>query len=313
MEMLSLALQPITTPSPDEIHGLLGFLGEHPGRRVLAIIIIVTIAHLLVLAARHILLGLLRTRTGKYTKVQTLARFTSSMFMFLCYFAAIGLALREFGISLQAYIASATVIGFAVSFGSQGIIQDVITGITVITSDLIDVGDMVDIGGQVGIVESIGMRFTVLINHSGAKIYIPNRNVSNVINYEDGYLRVYLDITLASGHETGVQSIRMLQSLCDSIYEQFRGEILLPPKLTQMNSGLVRIKFRIWPGQGGVIEVAARQKVITAMRSLDADFPESAVIAHNRAESSDTENTLPRPAAVIKNARHANVRQDKTA
>src|SRR5690606_22150626 len=56
------------------------------------------------------------------------------------------------------YFASASVIALAIGFGSQGIVQDVVTGLTLIFSDLIDVGDMVEISGQSGVVRSISMR-----------------------------------------------------------------------------------------------------------------------------------------------------------
>ncbi len=63
-------------------------------------------------------------------------------------------------LSLKTYLASASIMGLAIGFGSQGLVQDVVTGVTLVFSDLIDVGEMVEISGQTGIVRSIGMRFT---------------------------------------------------------------------------------------------------------------------------------------------------------
>ena len=45
-------------------------------------------------------------------------------------------------------------VGFAVGFGSQGLVQDVITGLTLIFTDTLEVGDMVEISGYVGRVVS---------------------------------------------------------------------------------------------------------------------------------------------------------------
>jgi small-conductance mechanosensitive channel len=58
-------------------------------------------------------------------------------------FFAVGFILREFGVSLTAYLAAASVVGLAIGFGSQSVIQDVIAGLTFIFSKLIDVGDLV--------------------------------------------------------------------------------------------------------------------------------------------------------------------------
>lgn len=307
MQFISLPQTPPPT-SPPLVPGLFDFIGQHPGRRVIAILLIASAAHILVLIVRHSLRLLLSTRPAEHTKVQTLAKFASSIIIFLSYFAAVGLVFHELGVSLTAYVASATVIGFAVSFGSQGIIQDVITGITVITSDLIDVGDMVDLGGQIGIIERIGIRFTVLVNLSGARVFIPNRNVANVINYEYGYIRVFLDVTLPSQDENESEAVQRLRILCESIHTQFRGIILVAPKLsgpikTASGTSYIRIKFRVWPGQGTLIENAVRQMVISSMRSVDVNYAESRVVAHYRAEPSETEATLPRPAAVLRRSK----------
>lgn len=148
------------------------------------------------LTARWLARRALRSRIGSDTKVATITGFASSSLIFAAYFGAIGFALHEMGVSLTTYLASASVIGLAVSFGSQGVVQDVITGLTVVFSDLLDVGDMVDIGGQVGIVERVHMRFTVLINFAGARVYIPNRSIANVINYQQGFIRAFLDVRL---------------------------------------------------------------------------------------------------------------------
>ena len=74
--------------------------------------------------------------------------------------------------------------------------QDVLTGLTLVFSDLIDVDDRVEIGGQVGRVRSIGMRFLILENPMGTLVYIPNRSIGSLINYPQGYIRFLVDVTL---------------------------------------------------------------------------------------------------------------------
>ena len=110
--------------------------------RFVAIIAVAVGAHLTTVvirgASRHLLLHRIRSET----KVLTVTGFAASVIVFSIYFAACGFLLSELGISLTTYLASASVIGLAVSFGSQGIVQDVITGLTVVFSDLLDVGDM---------------------------------------------------------------------------------------------------------------------------------------------------------------------------
>jgi small-conductance mechanosensitive channel len=134
-----------------------------------------------------------KTHFKKFRSVVSLA---ISFLIFLLYFTGTGLIIKEFGLSLKTYLASASVIGLALGFSSQGLVQDVVTGLTLIFSDLVNMGEMVEIAGQSGIVREIGMRFTVLENSLGAEVYVPNRTITNVLNYPKGYIRCQVDVRL---------------------------------------------------------------------------------------------------------------------
>jgi small-conductance mechanosensitive channel len=163
---------------------LQSMIGDWPlGYRVAVIASLVVAVHMLVLLIRRASRTLLHTdRVRRYRKLRSVATLATSIMMFLLYFVMVGLILREFGVSLTAYLASASVIGLAIGFGSQGVVQDVVTGLTFVFSDLVDVGDLVEISGQTGIVRGISMRFIELQNALGASVFIPNRTINNVIN-----------------------------------------------------------------------------------------------------------------------------------
>lgn len=155
--------------------------------RIALVLAIAAAAHLSVRGIRYLAQRLLSADAMlRWTKVRTLTGLLTSTLVFTPYFGAVGLVLREFGISLTAYLASASVIGLTIGFGSQGVGQDVVTGLTLILSDLLQVGDLVEISRQTGLVQSISMRFTSLLNPVGAQVYIPNRTLSKVIVYPRG-------------------------------------------------------------------------------------------------------------------------------
>ncbi len=148
--------------------------------RVAALAGIAMLAHLLVVLIRRFSSTLLHgAGDRRYRKLRSVGTLATSITMFVVYFLAFGLILREFGVSLTAYLASASVVGLAVGFCSQGVVQDVVTGLTFIFSDLADVGDLIEIPGQTGIVRSISMRFVELQNALGASVFIPNRTIGN--------------------------------------------------------------------------------------------------------------------------------------
>ncbi len=104
-------------------------------------------------------LGFVTQRPKFVTLIQLAANGVTSV----VYFVAVGLVLEELGVSLTAYLASASIVGLAISFGSQGLVQDMVTGLTLIFSDAMDVGDMVEIASTtnvIGRVEQVGSRFT---------------------------------------------------------------------------------------------------------------------------------------------------------
>ena len=126
------------------------------GTRVLLIVALAVLVHLTVRAIRSLSEWLInRSRARKspldfvtqQPKFITLIQLVANGVTFVMYFFAMGLVLEEFGVNLTGYLASASIIALAISFGSQGLVQDVVIGLTLIFSDAMDVGDMVEIAG----------------------------------------------------------------------------------------------------------------------------------------------------------------------
>lgn len=256
-------------------------------------------AHMAVLIVRLFTGWLIGSKVGSINKAQTLTRFIASLLIFATWFIAIGFALHELNVPLQTYLASATIIGLAVSFGSQSLVQDLISGLTLIFGGLLDVGDMVDIGGQVGVVETIGIRYTELRNIQGATVFIPNRNVTNVIIFPVGYIRAFVDVRLPVQMKSEAE--QTVRAIAAATHSQFSGIMIREPSVDPMrestgeagappastddsSSHYLRIKFRIWPGQGGVIENAIRQRLITTLREIDPEYRDWMVAVHYRVE-----------------------------
>ncbi len=236
------------------------------------------VTHIAVILVRQLARRALSSERGKrHQKLRSIGTLTTSALVFSLYFFAIGLILREFGVSLTAYLASASVVGLAIGFGSQGIVQDVVTGMTFIFSDLVDVGDLVEISGQTGIVKAITMRFVVLENSLGAAVSIPNRTISNVINYPRGYIRCIVDITLRGDEANRQRTEEIAVRLMHSIHQQFPGILMTPPSSEgriKLEAGkeFLRIKFRIWPNRGQPIETTYLNELVAELTVTDVDY-----------------------------------------
>jgi small conductance mechanosensitive channel len=258
--------------------------------RITAIVLVIGGLHLAVTAVRHLSnrFKSLATRPG-LSKTRTIASLATSAVVFSLYFAALGLILREIGISLTAYLASASIVGLAIGFGSQGLVQDVVNGLTIVFSGLFNVGDMVEISGQSGIVRSFGMRFTVIENPLGARVYIPNRTIANVVRYPQGYVRGVADITLPEDPKVARHVEAKVASIVTAFFEQFPGILLSAPSVkgrvkTGSGKEFLRVEFRTWPGRGTPIETMFKQEIVYALKTLDPNYQDWMVAVNYEVE-----------------------------
>ncbi len=263
------------------------FAGLGTPARVALALLIAVVAHLVVYFVRRAGQRMLSAEAlQRWTKLRTVAGLVTSVAIFTLYFGTIGLILGEFGVSLTAYFASASIIGLAIGFGSQGVVQDVVTGLTVILSDLFHVGDLVEISGQTGVVQSIGMRFTTLLNPLGASVYIPNRTLTNVIIYPRGYVRCFADITVSVEPDLQQQMLARVEEITRGFVEQYRGILRAGPEIeplatTPSGRAFVRVKFRIWPGRNPPIEGIYKNEVVQALKALDTGYADWMVSVNN--------------------------------
>ena len=267
--------------------------------RILLIAGLAAIAHLTVKLTRALSEWLIiRSHTKKNPfgfmtekpKFITVTRLIVSAVTFAIYFFALGLILQEFGVNLTAYLASASIIGLAISFGSQGLIQDIVIGLTLIFWDAMDVGDMVEIVGSavvVGRVEEIGMRFTKIRNVYNQEVFVPNRTIANVSRFPAGGLDAYADIQIPVGADPA-KTMTVATSVAQGMWLQFDALILSEPAVGEVEAvaggwSFARVHFKIWPGQGGLIENAFRQQVTRAMKALDPAYADWQVAVTYRA------------------------------
>lgn len=270
---------------------------ELPGYLRVGVIVLLTLAaHLLVRivrwTARRIVEPAEEEIASAYRqspKFVTLTNLVTSTLTFAIYFVAVGFVLQEVGLNLTAYLASATVIGLAVGFGSQGVIQDLVIGLTLIFSDVIDVGDVVDMSGQTGRVERIGLRFTTLTNVHEQRVFVPNRTIGLINRYRNGYIRAYVDVQIPEEVDPGEVRDRV-RSIAEGLHDQHGEIILTRPEMMGVRPAkaggweYLRVKFRLWPGQGALVESGFKQRVLAAMRTLDESYADWMITVTYRAE-----------------------------
>ena len=257
--------------------------------RLVLIIGLAVLVHLTVKAIRGVTEWIIRKGQAQKTRLDfvthqpkfvTITQLIAAAITFIMYFLALGLVLQEMGVNLTGYLASASIVALAVSFGSQGLVQDVVIGLTLIFSDAMDVGDMVEIFASntvIGRVEAIGLRFTKLRNYYNQIVFIPNRTIANVSRFPQGGLYAYADVQLPAGVDRD-KAAAAVRDVVGGTWGQFGAIILSEPTISEVERALgggwefMRVHFKIWPGQGDIIQTTFRQQMVRAMKLLAADY-----------------------------------------
>ncbi len=110
--------------------------------------------------------------------------------------------LSEIGVDIAPLLAGAGILGVAVGFGSQKLVQDFITGIFLLVENAMQVGDSVTVAGISGTVEHLSIRTLRLRGGDGSIQIIPFSSVSTVANMSRDFAVATISIAIAFSEDT---------------------------------------------------------------------------------------------------------------
>ena len=103
--------------------------------------------------------------------------------------------MANLGVNVAPFLAGAGVIGLAIGFGSQQLVQDVITGLFIIIEDTISVGDWVVVdSNHAGTVEGLTIRTLRLRDSRGYVHSVPFGQIKAVINHSRQFAYAFFSI-----------------------------------------------------------------------------------------------------------------------
>jgi small-conductance mechanosensitive channel len=112
------------------------------------------------------------------------------------------MVLSEIGVNIGPLLAGAGIIGVAVGFGSQKLVQDLITGIFLLLENAMQVGDAVTVSGLTGTVENLSIRTIRLRATDGSVHVIPFSSVTTVTNVNRGLGNASVNVSVAAAEDT---------------------------------------------------------------------------------------------------------------
>ncbi len=134
---------------------------------------------------------------GKAARLRTLLPLLRTTLL-VCIGVFAGLTiLSEIGINVAPLLAGAGIIGVAIGFGSQKLVQDLINGIFLLLENAMQVGDFVTVSGLSGTVEALSVRAIRLRASDGSVHLIPFSAVTSVTNINRGLGNASVNVTVA--------------------------------------------------------------------------------------------------------------------
>ena len=129
-------------------------------------------------------------------RIETIAGVLAATVGFIIWAIALFIILSELGINILPILTGAGIAGFALAFGAQNMVRDMISGLFILIENQYTDGDIVRIGGVEGRVEEVNLRRTVLRDLDGTVHHIPNGEIKLASNLTQGFARINLNLLI---------------------------------------------------------------------------------------------------------------------
>jgi len=210
-------------------------------------------------------------------------------------FLAIMIVLEDFGINVTPLLAGASIFGIAISFGSQTLVRDIVSGIFYLTDDAFRVGEYIDCGRAKGTVEGFTLRSIRLRHQNGQVHTIPFGQLGQITNFSRDWLTVKFNLRFA--RDTDIEKLRKAaKKIGADMLEvpEIKAEVLAPFKMQGVadivdNALLVRFKFTARPGNPAMIQREAVKRMFKTFPGLGLEFAKegATVILHTPAGAAE--------------------------
>ena len=191
---------------------------------------------------------------------------------------AVLIALENIGVNVTPLLAGASVLGLALSFGSQTLVKDIVSGIFYLTDDAFRVGEFIDCEKAKGTVESFTLRSVRLRNPNGQIHTIPFGELGHVTNFSRDWTAI--DFSLRFARDTDLDKLREATAKISADIMEVPGlkEMLLEPLKMQGiaevadNALVMRFKFVARPGNPSTVQNEAVSRMLRAYPELGIEF-----------------------------------------
>ncbi|WP_448950280.1 mechanosensitive ion channel family protein [Labrys neptuniae] len=191
--------------------------------------------------------------------------------------------LSQLGVNVTPLIAGASIFGLAISFGSQTLVKDVVSGLFFLIDDAFRVGEYIDVGKAKGTVEGFTLRSLRLRHQNGPVHTIPYGQLGQVTNYSRDWATIKFQLRFV--RETDLEKLRKaVKKIGQEMLEdpEMKEEFLTPLKMQGVfeiadNAIVIRFKFTVRPIKPTYIQREALKRLIRQLPEQGIEFSTGAV------------------------------------
>lgn len=151
---------------------------------------------------RHLMRLERDAQTAKSARLRTLLPLLRTTLLIAIAIVSGLMVLSQIGINIAPLLAGAGIVGVAIGFGSQKLVQDLITGIFLLLENAMQVGDWVTVSGLSGTVEALSVRTIRLRAGDGSVHIIPFSAVTSVTNVNRGLGNASISVSVTYDEDT---------------------------------------------------------------------------------------------------------------
>lgn len=192
---------------------------------------------------------------------------------------ALMFSLSELGLDIAPLLASAGVLGLAIGFGAQKLVQDVITGVFIQFENAINVGDVITVGETTGTVERLTIRSMSLRDDRGAYHIISLSSVDMISNLMRDFSYHIGDIGLTYREDVEKARLALFESF-EQVRQNAEFSLFILDEMEWFGiqeladqAVIVRVKIKTLPGKQWVVGRALNGAVKRVFDSRGIEMP----------------------------------------
>jgi moderate conductance mechanosensitive channel len=219
----------------------------------------------------------------KFPKNTTVWVIIRSVFKYGTVLACLFLILSAWGVDTPTLLAGVGILGLAISFGAQSLIEDVISGLFIIFEKQFLVGDIIQVSGFRGKVLEIGVRTTTLEDLNGDVLIINNSELRQTINTSINLSPAICDISFAYSEDVErVEKIIKdnLEQIKENIPDIIEGPFYKGIQSLADSSIVVRVVARVDEIKKGQVARDLNKQMILLFEKNHIEIPFNQIVVH---------------------------------